>query len=205
MRKVEAYNDLETTEGRGIYLLKNYIPLSDMKRWRNNYSDWCDLTVRQQKKVFVNPKKGKGKFHDQEKKVYATYKKWRSEGLVVTKKRIRTWMKAQCDQDKPLGYDPEKKHFGKSFGIRFCNRWRISSQRRTKRKTSDVFQRMHKIKNYHYWLIYCWQDPSNYEAPYFTYNNYVRKHPAELISENHDVNLHKGTDSSDAELEPVSD
>ena len=37
MRKVECYNDFETSEARTNYLLKNSIPLSDMKRWRKSY------------------------------------------------------------------------------------------------------------------------------------------------------------------------
>ena len=45
---------------------------------------------------------------------------------------------------------------------------------------------MHQISNYHYWLIYNFQNPSNFDSPYFSYENYVEEHPADLQSESTD-------------------
>ena len=42
-------------------------------------------------------------------------------------------------------------------------------------KCSSAFERIHSISNYHHCLIYQWQDPENYDDPYFTNEKFVQK------------------------------
>ena len=201
MTKVEKYREFNTSRAQKKFLENNRIPKSDMTRWQNQYHGWCDLTRRQQKQFFVRSnQKGKGIFHPQEKKVHKTYMEWRAQGYLVTKKRLGLWMKFTVKEDNPPHYKPCFHTFGPGWQKRFCSRWRISLQRKTKRKTTDVFRRLHKIKNYHYWLIYMWQDPWFYENPYFTFNNYVEKHIANLIEDEPVLELN-GSSSSASELD----
>ena len=59
-----------------------------------------------------------------------------------------------CKKDKPEGYDPEEDKFGTSWKTLFCKRWRISVQKKTNNKAKSVYERIHKVSNYHYYAIY---------------------------------------------------
>lgn len=134
--------------------------------------------------MFFRPTvRGFGKFHAQEIKVHAQYSEYRSEGHQVTTLHLAKWMLAQCRDDLPVGFDPNKKNFGKGWTTRFMKRWGISRQRKRKNKSENVFQRLHEISNYHYFTIHLWQNPEYYEEPYFAYENYVTQHPADLVDE----------------------
>ena len=38
--------------------------------------------------------------------------------------------------------------------MRFCRRWGLSSQTKTKQNRHSIWKRFHKIQNYLYWVIY---------------------------------------------------
>ena len=59
-----------------------------------------------------------------------------------------------CKKDKPEGYDPEEDKFEDSWKTLFCKRWRISVQKKTNNKAKSVYERIHKVSNYHYYAIY---------------------------------------------------
>ena len=65
-----------------------------------------------------------------------------------------------CKEDKPEGYDPEKNKFGDCWKTKFCKRWRISVQKKTNDKSKSVYERIHKVSNYHYYAIYKAKDES---------------------------------------------
>ena len=37
---------------------------------------------------------------------------------------------------------------------KFCKRFRISVQKKTNNKSKSVYERIHKVQNYHYYVIY---------------------------------------------------
>ena len=64
--------------------------------------------------------------------------------------------------ENPLGYDPAKHKFKKSWCWRYCKRWSISRRRRTNTKKKDLFERLHLIRNYHWWIVYQFANPKNW-------------------------------------------
>ena len=63
-------------------------------------------------------------------------------------------MKLICNKDKPAGYDPKKDKFLQQWKTNFCQRWKISVQRQTNEKSKSVLERIHLVKNYHWYTIY---------------------------------------------------
>ena len=63
-------------------------------------------------------------------------------------------MKQICEKDKPQGYDPKKDVFSNKWKSKFCKRWKISVQKKTNGKSKSVAERIHKVKNYHFYTIY---------------------------------------------------
>ena len=64
-------------------------------------------------------------------------------------------MRRICKIDKPDGYDlSQSNQFGDQWKTSFCKRWNISSQKKTNSKSKSVYERIHKVKNYHYYVIY---------------------------------------------------
>ena len=59
-----------------------------------------------------------------------------------------------CKKDNPPGYDPKLNTFGDQWKDNFCRRFHISVQQKTNNKAKSVYERIHKIKNYHYYVIY---------------------------------------------------
>ena len=59
-----------------------------------------------------------------------------------------------CKKDKPPGYDPKRHKFTNHWKDNFCRRFHISVQQKTNNKAKSVYERIHKIKNYHYYVIY---------------------------------------------------
>ena len=64
--------------------------------------------------------------------------------------------------ENPRGYDPAKHKFGWGWCQRYCKRWSISRRRRTNTKKKDLFERLHLIRNYHWWIVYQFANPKNW-------------------------------------------
>ena len=58
---------------------------------------------------------------------------------------------------------------------RFCRRWNISLRKKSNAKCKSVFERLHQVKNYDWWLIYKFQNPDNFDGPYFSFEEFVEK------------------------------
>lgn len=95
-----------------------------------------------------------GKFWEQQRKVYNLYRYRRSQGDPCDGAWFRIEMKRICDKDKPVGYDPKKNKFSDMWKSKFCKRWKISVQKKTNQKNKSVFERIHQVKNYHFYTIY---------------------------------------------------
>merc|ERR1712154_125377 len=53
-----------------------------------------------------------------------------------------------------LEYDESRHKFGLGWTYRFCKRWDLTSQRKTKQNKMSMWRKYHKVVNYLYWVIY---------------------------------------------------
>ena len=74
-------------------------------------------------------------------------------------------------------------------------RWNISLRKKSNAKCKSVFERLHQVKNYDWWLIYKFQNPDNFDDPYFSFEEFVEK---EVLDTEQDKEL----DSEEDPLEP---
>ena len=95
-----------------------------------------------------------GKFFPQQQKVYNMYIYRRNNGQACDEMWFMVEMKRICDKDKPQGYDPTKHKFTSKWKAGFIKRWKISVQKKTNNKSKSVLERIHKVRNYHYYTIY---------------------------------------------------
>ena len=138
-------------------------PHSTLSMWRKKKAIWIALNQKELRKHRNRSGKGRGRYHDCEKILYGYYQDRRARGIKVTHRWLRARMRQICIRLKPKGKSFENyKGFGYGWSRRFCKRWRISLQRKTTKKTVAVFQRLHKIQQYHRTLIYDLQDPRNF-------------------------------------------
>ena len=63
-------------------------------------------------------------------------------------------MKYHCNKDKPAGYDPQKHKFLKHWCYNFLDRKGLSIRRKTNKKKVSIFEKLHKIKNYHHFTVF---------------------------------------------------
>ena len=146
-----------------------------MVRWIKQMDAWKELTFSDLKKAFQHSKKGKGLFHEIEKELYNKFLNRRALGFRVSYSWIRAQMKILIRKRNPNGYDPSKHKFKNNWVRRFCIRWEISLRRKPNTKCSTVFERYSQINNYDKWLIYHFQDPGNFDEPYFNHEVFVEK------------------------------
>ena len=107
--------------------------------------------------------------------------------------------------------NPNKYTFKKGWVRRFCKRHNLSVQRRKNKKKKSVYERLHIISNYHWWVIYQFQDPDNYNGKkdqYFDLNTIRnRKHRIPSGADEEDVpsDIENGDDSSESNSEESSE
>ena len=101
------------------------------------------------------------------------YKSRRAKQLKVTYKWLMSRMRHILLQDMPPGFDPNKSHCRNSWARRFARRFRISLQRRSNKKCHTIYEKIHLVKNYHYFLLYKVQDPNKFPLPYMSLNNFM--------------------------------
>ena len=99
-------------------------------------------------------KKRRGKFFEEQKKLFHLFTVRRQKGKRVTYLWLKTKMKFICQQDQPDGYDPNKHKFTDPWCRAYCLRWRISVQRKTNKKSKSAFERVHLVSNFLYYVIY---------------------------------------------------
>ena len=107
--------------------------------------------------------KGKGRYHECEIKLHSLYRFRRAQGLKVTYAWLSARMMQICRRDRPQGKNfDDYTGFKQGWCRRFCLRWNISLQIRTKKKTVSIYKRLHDIQAYHRKLLYDLQDPRNF-------------------------------------------
>jgi hypothetical protein len=63
-------------------------------------------------------------------------------------------MTFHCRNDLPQGYDPSKYNFGCNWASAFMTRHHLAIRRKTNKKKTSIFHRLHKIKNYHFYCVF---------------------------------------------------
>ena len=97
-----------------------------------------------------------GVFPQQQMKTLRKLEKRRGHGKPVSTKWIRNTMFLTCEEDRPPNFDAsEKAQFGSQWASNYQNRHELSVRRRTNKKKSSVFERLHKIHGFH---AYCQYD-----------------------------------------------
>ena len=95
-----------------------------------------------------------GLFPKQQKKVRDDIFKRRKKGYAVSTTWARARMTYHCQRDKPSGYDPTKHKFLDNWCRKFLDRHDLSIRRKTNKKKTSIFEKIHKIKNYHHYCVY---------------------------------------------------
>ena len=144
-------------------------------------------------------------FSAQEKKLYEMYKQRRHKGMPVHYKWLTAKMLILMRIEKPRKYDPNKHKFQNSWCARFCKRWNISRRRRTNTKKRDLFERLHLIRNYHWWIQYQFANPKNWPK-YWNRDNLPPLPESGSSSESEDVSVSSESESvSDSSWESNTD
>ena len=58
------------------------------------------------------------------------------------------------EEDQPVGYDPTKDKFSQTWCRKFMRRKGFSMRKAANKKKKTIWQRMHKIQNFHHFAIY---------------------------------------------------
>ena len=78
----------------------------------------------------------------------------RRKGEAVSGTWVKARMKFICEEDKPSGYISGKHKFLHQWFRNFLKRHGLSIRKKTNKKKTSVFQRLHKINNYKFYCIY---------------------------------------------------
>jgi len=174
MKRVIEFQKVEKGQ-RTKWLKKRRIPSSDMYRWEKKLPEWIQMTEKELSKHKTHPSKGIGKFPEMEELLHKKFLERRADGWRVHYDWLSANMKILCEKHKPDNYDPSKDKFKSAWVRRYCKRKNISLRKKGNGKCSSIFERLHQIKNYDKWLLYHWQDPNNFDDPYFDYETFVEK------------------------------
>ena len=91
-----------------------------------------------------------GVFPIQQLKTLKKLEKRQCLGKPVSTKWIRNDFFLTCKKDQPSGFDPSKtSQFGPQWIKNYKRKHGLSVRRRTNKKKTSVFQRLHKIHGYH--------------------------------------------------------
>ena len=146
-----------------------------MTRWIHRIEEWKSLTDQELRKCFQNLRKRKGLFPEIEQELYNKFLGRRARGFRVSYDWLSAQMRVLMKKRNPNGYNPSKHKFKTTWVRRFCIRWNVSLRRKSNTKCSTVFERYSQISNYDKWLIYHFQDPGNFDEPYFNHGVFVEK------------------------------
>lgn len=95
-----------------------------------------------------------GRFPKQQAKVKEDVLLRRGYGKPVSTLYIRKKMRQVCRKDRPDGYDPQKYKFGQHWVTNFMDKNGLSVRRKTNIKGSSIWERLHKVHNYHWYTQY---------------------------------------------------
>ena len=128
----------------------------NLSRWKRQMTSIKKLPVKTQRSgnyLLQNETDNRitGMFPNQQKKVYHDIKNPRKDGVSVSTSWIRARMSFHFRKDKPGRYDPTKNKFTEHW---ILVRHHLSIRKRTNKKKQSVFEKLHKIKNYHHYCVY---------------------------------------------------
>ena len=175
-----------------------------MSDWRKRKKEWIILTDKQAKRCrHLEPKK-RGRFPEQERILYGMFKDRRSKGMPVKGTWLRARMLFLLKTQQPDKFDPGKIKIGTGWLHRYCKRWKLSRRRRTNNKKHDLFERLHLIRRFHWWSVYEFSNPSNYNGTSGK-NYWDRKNLPEITeTSEEDEDSSSDTDTSEEEIDTTS-
>ena len=132
---------------------------ANLSNWKKQMPAICKLPIQDRRsKNYLLQKEDDtrktGLFPKQQEKLKDDFAERRARGEAVSTVWLRMHMKFICNRDKPAGYDPQKHKFGDCWCNNFLDRKGLSVRRRTNKKKTSVFQRLHKINNYKYYTVF---------------------------------------------------
>ena len=133
----------------------NYAPPYVISRWKKQEADLLKRPMKelQSKNYFLKKESDvrlTGVFPQQQVKTLRKLEKRRGQGKPVSTKWIRNTMFLTCVQDRPPKFDPSKKsQFGPQWVSNYQDSHDLSVRRRTNKKKTSVFERLHKIHGFH--------------------------------------------------------
>ena len=139
----------------------NYAPPYAISRWKKQEADLLKRPIKElQSKNYFLKKESDVRltevFPQQQMKTLRKLEKRRGQGKPVSTKWIRNTMFLTCVQDRPPKFDPSKKsQFGPQWVSNYQDSHDLSVRRRTNKKKTSVFERLHKIHGFH---AYCQYD-----------------------------------------------
>ena len=202
------------SERSKVYPKQVKIGRSMLYKGRKNLDDLGKLTHAELKKRRL-PKnetfKQTGLFPKMQQKVLVKYRLRRAVGKRCPRKWFQSHMRNYCKMYQPVHvfqngktvkYDPEKHKFGDQWANTFFKRHKISSQRATNKKPKSIFERLHKVKNYHYYSIYlCALEPPGTVGDRAEEHSHAKgKLTVEEVDKYCSQNFYRADDTSDDEL-----
>ena len=94
------------------------------------------------------------KFPVQQEEVLEAMFQRRAKGKTVSTIFLRNVMKQKCMAAMPPGSDPTKDKFGSRWVRKFMKRKGLSVRKKTNFKKLSIWDRLHKVHNYHHFAIY---------------------------------------------------
>ena len=139
---------------RRQWCFDNNISKSCVYRWVKNLENLDQKTLKELRRMSFIKINHLGTFPKAQKELKKRFDERRGNGNKVTYSWLKATMQHICQEINPPGYDPDKHVFGNHWCKLFCKRHRISLQRATNTKAKHILEKIHLIKNYHYFTIY---------------------------------------------------
>ena len=156
-RLIQEYESCKTSKEKKAYLAENNIPKDTMKKWRKPkrrliiQKDAMKRKLNGSKKSSVALERvRKAVYPDQEEELYGLYRLRRAKGLPVDGEYFSRKMVILVKRDNPSStFKGSNKWISK-----FTDRFGISLQAKTNKKSKSIQERLPKVRNFHWWSVY---------------------------------------------------
>ena len=139
---------------RSQWLDDNKLSRSSVYRWVRRLKNLDQRTLAELRRLTFNKIDKLGIFPQEEVELKTMFDERRCNGNKVTYSWLKATMQFICKKNRPQGYDPEKNVFSNNWCRKFCIRFKISLQRKTNNKAKTILEKIHIVKNYHYFVLY---------------------------------------------------
>jgi hypothetical protein len=159
-RRAKEYQEIPKGK-KIIWLMKNNISRANIARWQRHLEEHEFDPHRLLKLQTHSAENRKRKFLETEIKLYNWYQTRREQGLRVTKDMMMRQMERMLMEDDQGDVNLIQKKVGRKWLSSFMKENKISIQRRTNKKAKSIYQKLHKVSNYHTFVVYQMANPNN--------------------------------------------